>query len=273
MSNLITRTLTGIVFVALIILSALYSTLAFTLLFFVFTILGINEFYKLVENHHYKPLRWMGCIGGALIFLLVSFCFLHIVPIKLLFLTPTPLFVLLFAELYRKNENPIQNLALSFMGILYVAVPFALMVSLFYPGFNFTNINNHIVLGYFLLVWLNDTMAYVTGMTLGRTRLFERISPQKTWEGTIGGGVFCLAGAYVLSVFFTNMNSWQWMVMAVVIVVTANLGDLTESLFKRSLFIKDSGTFFPGHGGILDRFDAVFGSVPFVFAYIHIIFS
>lgn len=272
MSNLVTRTITGVVFISAIILSVLYSPLSFGTLFLIFSIFGILEFYKLINKNGVSPLWWMGVISGTLIYLLLLLYFLHYLPSQILLIIPAIFFVLFFAELYRKKENPLQNLSYSLMGIMYIIFPFAMLISLFYPGLHLDKVNHNILLGYFIMVWINDTMAYVSGSLWGKHRLFERISPKKSWEGSIVGAIFCLGGAYVFSLFFTEMSIWLWMTMAAIIIVSATLGDLVESMFKRNLQVKDSGNFFPGHGGVLDRFDAILGSVPFVFVFIHIIF-
>ena len=129
------------------------------------------------------------------------------------------------------------------------------------------------LLGFFILIWTGDTMAYLGGMTFGRHRLFERISPKKSWEGSITGGLFALAMAWFLSLFFTELSTPQWMGMAAIIIVTGTLGDLAESLLKRSVGAKDSGQLLPGHGGFMDRLDSVFLSAPFVFVYLNLLTS
>jgi phosphatidate cytidylyltransferase len=124
------------------------------------------------------------------------------------------------------------------------------------------------VIGYLVILWLNDTGAYFIGSLLGKHRLFERISPKKSWEGSIGGAALSLITAWAVSLVFTDISLWKWLVMAGIISITGTLGDLVESMLKRSLDVKDSGSLLPGHGGILDRFDAVFLSVPFVFVFL-----
>jgi phosphatidate cytidylyltransferase len=131
--------------------------------------------------------------------------------------------------------------------------------------------NARIILGFFILIWSNDTFAYLVGRSVGKTKLFQRISPGKTWEGTVGG-VICTQGiAYALSIYFTELEPIHWHVVAVIVSVFGTLGDLVESMFKRSLGVKDSGNILPGHGGILDRFDAVLVAAPFVVAYLSLV--
>jgi phosphatidate cytidylyltransferase len=128
-----------------------------------------------------------------------------------------------------------------------------------------------VVLGFLVILWLNDTGAYFVGSLIGKHKLFERISPGKTWEGSAGGAFFAVLTAWGISFIFKQLDGMQWMILAILIVISGTLGDLVESMLKRSLGIKDSGTILPGHGGLLDRFDAVLLSAPFVFVYLVLI--
>jgi phosphatidate cytidylyltransferase len=157
-------------------------------------------------------------------------------------------------------------------GILYVITPFCLLLTSYSSGSYWSSINNsYIILGFFFLIWSNDTFAYLVGITIGRNKLLERISPKKSWEGFIGG-VVCTQGiAYLLSIFISEPGPLHWHAIALIVSVTGTLGDLVESMFKRTLGVKDSGNILPGHGGILDRFDAVLISAPFVVVYLLLI--
>ena len=177
-----------------------------------------------------------------------------------------------FIELFRNKPNPFNNIGFTVLGIIYIIVPF-LLLSI--TSFDITSSDisyaPNKLLGFFLLIWANDTFAYLVGIAIGRTKLFERISPKKTWEGTIGG-IICTQGiAYIISIYFTELTMIQWMIIALIISVFGTLGDLVESMFKRSLGVKDSGNILPGHGGILDRFDAVLLCSPFVVVYLMLI--
>ena len=134
-----------------------------------------------------------------------------------------------------------------------------------------TTFSFQIIIGFFILLWSSDTGAYLAGRFFGKHKLFERISPKKTWEGSIGGGVLSLIAAYVISLFFHNIELKDWMILAIITVVGGGLGDLVESMHKRNLNVKDSGNLLPGHGGILDRFDGLFIAVPFIYAYLIIV--
>ena len=193
------------------------------------------------------------------------------------------MFLPFFIELYRKKNNPFGNIGWTLLGILYVALPLSMLVITFTPYMllrnyfqtgdfvpaSFTPAYQHgEIITFFVLIWISDTMAYVCGRLFGKHKLFERVSPKKTWEGYIGGLIFTgVAGFYIANlILYNNYNwhqEWIWTCTAVVISVTGTLGDLSESLFKRSIDVKDSGNILPGHGGILDRFDALFLATPF----------
>ena len=146
-----------------------------------------------------------------------------------------------------------------------MAVPFALLnVCVYINGYY----SYQIILGLLFIIWASDTGAYFAGPKFGKTKLFERVSPKKSWEGSIGGTIAALVMAAIIATFYNDLFFWEWLVLSVITVVTATYGDLVESLFKRSIAIKDSGTVIPGHGGFLDRFDGLLLSAPFILAYL-----
>jgi phosphatidate cytidylyltransferase len=171
-------------------------------------------------------------------------------------------------KLYKKFERkPFTNIAFTFLGIFYVAVPFALLnIATFENGFY----NFEIIFGCLFILWATDTGAYFAGTFFGKRKLFERISPKKSWEGALGGAVLAFIFALVIARYFDTLEFWQWMGIASIIVVGGIYGDLVESLLKRSIEIKDSGTSLPGHGGFLDRFDGLLISAPFIVAFLEI---
>jgi phosphatidate cytidylyltransferase len=176
--------------------------------------------------------------------------------------------LIFFIKLYKKGEKkPFTNIALTFLGIIYVAIPFALInVSVYSQG----PYSYQIILGSLFLLWSSDTGAYFAGVNFGRTKLFERVSPKKSWEGSIGGAISAIAVSFLLGLYFTDLRAWQWHCIAIIIVVAGTYGDLIESLFKRSMEIKDSGTVIPGHGGFLDRFDGLLLSAPFIVTFLRL---
>jgi phosphatidate cytidylyltransferase len=184
--------------------------------------------------------------------------------VTLLLLVP----LMFICELYRKSTTPIANIGSTIMGMLYVAMPLSLLILI--PALLGTSSggwNPWIVLFYIFIIWANDVFAYLFGITLGRHRLFERISPKKSWEGFFGGLIGAMAMGYVASLVL-DTEPVVWIGMALVAAIAGVFGDLVESLFKRSVDVKDSGNFIPGHGGWLDRFDALIFSAPFAFVYV-----
>jgi phosphatidate cytidylyltransferase len=164
---------------------------------------------------------------------------------------------------------PFHNIAITLAGIIYIGIPFSMLNGIAYPEIKAgQGYSPHILLGMIYMIWANDTGAYIVGRKFGKHKLFERISPNKTWEGSFGGAFFALIGAYIISIFYTDIALIDWLIISLIVIVMGTFGDFVESLLKRSLNIKDSGTILPGHGGILDRFDSIIMAAPFVLLYI-----
>lgn len=259
------RAITGVLFVLVLVSSLLVGQWSFALFFALVSLLSLNEFYKIITKDEIKPNRPAGLLIGLALFVLIITYQLDLIQIKQ-FLYIVPLFILVFWwELYRKSEKPFINIAYTLFGVLYTVLPFAFFFNF---GFLDGHYNYHYPLGFLILLWSSDTGAYLSGMTLGKTKLFERHSPKKTWEGFIGGLVLSMLSALVLSQYFQGLSTWQWMASSVIIVVFGTFGDLSESMLKRSYQIKDSGTILPGHGGLLDRFDGLLLAAPLVYAFL-----
>jgi len=271
-SNLIKRTLTGIVFVELIVLSVVLHPRFFVGLFLIITIMGLWEFYKLVETAGIFPNKFAGILSGTFLFLSNAFIAHGHTGRGILMFNFVFIFLIFLFELYRKLPNPFTNIAFTFFGLLYIALPFSLLSYFPNPNLLAGTYHSSLLLGFFFLVWMNETGAYLVGSTIGKRRLFERISPKKTWEGTIGGGILALVTGYIISRYFTVIDTTDWIIISLIVFVFSTYGDLFESMFKRSINAKDSGRLLPGHGGILDRFDGVIMAAPFVFVYLVIIF-
>lgn len=267
MNNFVLRTITGIVFVGVIVSVIVFCPLYFAGLFFCITLLGLHEFYKLLKSSGKAPQLYLGLMSGGLLFAGLAAVANDWMNSKYL-LALLPLGIIIFIyELYRNKPSPFENIALTLLGILYIALPFGLLNFLFIPRLNHAYI---LLLCYFAILWINDTFAYLIGKTFGKHRLFERISPKKSWEGSIGGALASIFATWMISSFESSLPLLHWLAIAVIIVISGTLGDLVESMLKRSLNCKDSGTLLPGHGGILDRFDAVFISAPLIFVYIQL---
>jgi phosphatidate cytidylyltransferase len=269
-NDLVKRTGTGIFIVGLILAGILINQFVFMIVFAAILVTAMLEFYQIFEKTGKQPQKISGIFSGILIFS-ISYgnAIGHIKPHLIAAIVPVMIYIVV-AEMYRKKQAPFENIGITFFGIIYVAVPISL---LWYFAFreNICHYNPHLILGYFLLIWTNDTMAYLTGNIFGKNKLFERISPKKSWEGFIGGLIFCIGAAYLLSLWFEDITSWQWITIGAIVTVFGTLGDLAESMLKRSVDIKDSGNILPGHGGILDRFDALFIAVPVVYLYLQFI--
>jgi len=272
--NLITRALSGAVFVAVIIGSILLHPYAYAGVMAVVVVWAIIELHNIINQERIRTGKYIGVFFGVTLFVISFFYAQRLITGKV-FLLFIPLMTLLFISLlYAKKHHPFQALATTFISVVYIAAPFSLCNGLVFPSgeSGFLNPDGKyvpdILFGFFILLWTNDTFAYLTGIMFGRHRLFERISPKKSWEGFIGGLVCTIALSLLVAKWFPILPFYHWMAVAAIIVVFGVYGDLIESLLKRNLNIKDSGRFLPGHGGILDRFDSVLLAVPMVFFYL-----
>ncbi len=259
------RAITGIIFAAVLIASLLLGQWTFALFFMLISLLSLNEFYNIVNKAEIKPNRWGGLLLGLTLFLLVALFRIDLTALNhFLYIVPVITFVFL-CELYRKLDKPFINIAYTFFGVIFTVVPFLFFFNL---GFLDGVYNFHYPLGFLILLWASDTGAYLVGMTFGKTKLFERHSPKKTWEGFFGGMAFSLLAALILGHYFQGIHTWQWLVSSVLTVAFGTYGDLSESMLKRSYQIKDSGNILPGHGGLLDRFDGLLLAAPLVYAFL-----
>ncbi len=274
MSNFIVRTITGVIFVTAIVVCFL-KPVAMVFLFSIVTGMTVWEFCGLVNSRGKVHVnQFITSVAGVLLFLAMAVHARGLDTLNLAFIPwLATLIYLLVSELYLKAEDPILNWAYTMMAQLYIALPFSLLNVL---AFQFTNSDLPwlLPLSVFIFLWVNDSGAYCCGSLLGRHKLFPRVSPGKSWEGSIGGGLFVLGAAWFIAYYTqnhgitTNLTTLQWMGMGLVVVVFGTWGDLIESLFKRTLGIKDSGNVLPGHGGMLDRFDSSLLAIPAVVVYL-----
>jgi phosphatidate cytidylyltransferase len=188
----------------------------------------------------------------------------------MLFFLPVILSTVFIQELFKKSATPFHNIAYTFLGLLFTIMPFTFFHALAYLKGDFSF---HIPMGFLLMLWSNDTGAYLAGRAFGRTKLFERHSPKKTVEGFIGGVVIAAVVGYILSMYYVELNWKQWVSVAILISTFGTLGDLVESMLKRSLNVKDSGGILPGHGGLLDRFDGLLIAAPIVYSYLYFVIN
>ena len=273
-NNFIQRAVTGVLFVIVLVGCILYSPLSFGILFTIINALSVHEFAQLVSKSGEESInKTITALGGAYLFLaLMSFCTQQSVEARVFLPYLGLLLYMMITELYLKKKNPTGNWAYSMLSQLYVALPFALLNVLAFqnsPETSSVTYNPILPLSIFVFIWLSDTGAYCVGSLIGKHRLFERISPKKSWEGSIGGGIFSIASSLGFAHFFPFMPGWQWVGLAIVVVIFGTWGDLTESLMKRQLGIKDSGNILPGHGGMLDRFDSALMAIPAAVVYLY----
>ncbi len=273
LKTLRTRSITATVFVVVLLGCTYYSYFSFLALFFFVGIWALYEFYSLAEKMNFKPFRTLGMICGILTFMsiyaqqLPKNC-LDINFLKLgIYLVP---FILALQFLFSKHENPFHDLAFTIAGIFYCVVPFALLVKIPVASSGMVDelANSYDyfkVIGIIFLIWANDTFAYIGGSLYGRNKMYERVSPGKTWEGTLTGIACCVAVGFLLNCNKTFSSQWVWPLIALFVGVFGTIGDLIESLMKRKAGVKDSGSIMPGHGGVLDRFDSLLFVSPFVF--------
>ena len=291
MNNFIIRTITGILFVAIMVTGICLRGDAMILLFAIITGLSLWEFCGLVNEHVADTTvnRFIATAAGVYLFLAMAGYCTGIVPPSAFVPYLLTIIYLFISELYLKQKNPIQDWAYTMLSQMYVALPFSMINVLSFQADPQTGqIAYHWMLpmSVFVFLWVNDTGAYCTGSLLGRHKLFPRVSPGKSWEGSIGGGIFVLIAAAIISQFAaagtplgsasqelstlnSQLSTLKWLGLGLVVVFFGTWGDLVESLFKRTLGIKDSGNILPGHGGMLDRFDSSLMAIPAAVIYLY----
>lgn len=265
MNDILLRSLTGAAFVGLILGGLYFGEYATVGVITLFIILGLSEFYRLFRNtKSVSPDEKIGMAGGISILFILIYSRWGFLEMKYLVLILPLIFLAFIPELFRKSTTPLTNVATTVFGWIYVILPLFLVISL--KDVAAKEGAWLVPAGMFAIIWSNDTFAYLTGRFIGKNKLFERISPKKTWEGTIGGIVFALLAGYLFSIL-TDMSLVFWIPAAFLAAFGAIFGDLFESMLKRSLNIKDSGNILPGHGGILDRFDATLMAAPLFYTW------
>ncbi|MHA4893781.1 phosphatidate cytidylyltransferase [Pedobacter sp. PWIIR3] len=266
-----TRAITAFFFTIVMLGSIFLGSYTYTVFYLLLSVATLFEFFSLIKTAGIRPHRNIALAAASLIFLMTAgLHYLQFETKYLLLLVPL-IFSVFISELYKKEKIPFANISYTFVGFIYVTAPFCFFYSLGFmiPG----NYNFHLPLSFLLMLWANDTGAYLFGSKFGKTRLFERHSPKKSWEGFFGGMLTSVLVSYILSYFFKDMGALLWAGMAILIASFGTLGDLVESMLKRSLNAKDSGSILPGHGGFLDRFDGLLLAAPVVYAYVYLIIN
>lgn len=265
----IKRIKTAVILCTVISLAVINGAWWFIGLIGVINFLSLREFYRLFSTSQASPQKINGMLLSLGILVTgIATAAVTAIPGQWLYIN-LPLVVLVYTtELYRKKHNPFLNIAITFLGIIFITLPLGFLGGIAFIAPGQGRYHALFIFLYFILLWASDTGAYFAGKMFGRHFLFKRISPHKTWEGSIGGLLACITVAWVASCYTQPPARWKWLVIALIIVITGTLGDLSKSLMKRSLHVKDCGNILPGHGGMIDRFDSLFGSAPFVFAFL-----
>ncbi len=292
MKNFLTRTFTGVIFVVLLVGSILLQSYIFLSVFALIVALSLWEFYHLVVSLKEKSQieKWAGILCGTYFFIASYFFVNGLTSIRLFLPYIFYLIFIIICEIYKNAKNPIANIAYTLMGQIYIVLPFSLF-NLFYApaesaGMGFIGNNGNLSaafisfdyiqrailpLSIFVFIWINDTFAYLFGVCFGKHRLFERISPKKSWEGFFGGAAMTIVVACICGHYLPQLTTLKWIGFSLTVVIAGTYGDLFESLLKRTVGVKDSGMLLPGHGGILDRFDSALLAIPASILYLNLI--
>jgi phosphatidate cytidylyltransferase len=276
LNNFFRRTLTGAWIVIFVMGGIWLHPVSFFLTGLVMLAGTQYEYFMMIRNTGVKPQVIPGMITGAAGYILATLVASGILNAIYLLLISPLIIAVMIAELYRKQDKPFESMALTLFSLFYTAFPFSLFPFAAFNRSGLDSILPHgniifspgIVVGFFILLWLNDTGAYLAGSSFGRHRLMERISPKKSWEGFFGGMLLATAASWFLAGFLGSLEPAKWVIIALIISISGTYGDLVESMLKRNMGVKDSGTIMPGHGGFLDRYDSTIISFPLVFLFI-----
>jgi phosphatidate cytidylyltransferase len=276
LNNFFRRTLTG-AWIVIFVLGGFWLHPISFLITGLILLLGTQyEYYSIIRNSGMNPRIVPGLVTAVSVYVISAMYASGMTGISSFLIIIPVIIIIMVLELYRDQDKPFDSLAHTFFPLLYTTLPFSLFP---FTGFSHTGLQSliphgdiifspGIIIGFFLLIWANDTGAYLAGISFGRHRLMERISPKKTWEGFFGGLIIAALAAWLLSGWLGAVDRTGWLVISIIISVAGTYGDLIESMLKRSTGVKDSGTILPGHGGFLDRFDSTIISFPLVYLFI-----
>jgi phosphatidate cytidylyltransferase len=271
-NDLLTRVLTGAIFVIIITAAVFFNEISFGVVFSAIAVLTLVEFEKIIKDKYNIRIAYIPYVicGGCLVFgSFAHYCFNSDI---FLYASILAFLILCITEIYRPNNDAesitaYHRITPALFGIAYICLPFALFMTIPYMTNNEVY-QPELVFFPLLMIWVNDSFAYLCGVSFGKHKLFPRVSPKKTWEGLIGGGVLTISAAAAIAPLFPNLTIVYAIVVATIVTVFGTFGDLFESMLKRSMKIKDTGAILPGHGGLLDRFDSLLFVAPVLFIYL-----
>lgn len=270
MTNFVTRTLSGAVFVAVLFSSIWFSPYVFAAVFAIISALAVREFHKITNNYNETNVNVPTAMFAAVVLFMCTFLRVGgFTDLPLMGIYVLLVMLVAVAQLFLKQANPLQNWAFFILGQVFIALPFSMLNHILYVS----GWQPLVLLALFVTIWMNDSWAYVFGVSFGKHKMFERVSPKKSWEGFAGGVVMSLLTGvlcwYVIPMLIgLEWPLWKWLLFAEIIVIFGTLGDLMESLLKRTVGIKDSGNLIPGHGGLLDRFDSMLLAAPAIYVFL-----
>jgi len=269
LNNFTKRSLSGFVYALLMIAGAAIHPVIFVIIYSVLLFFTQLEFYRLVEKAGSSPRKITGLAMGVLFFLVCFGMVNYLLPAKSYLLFIPALIIIFLFEVFSEKNAILQNSAVTFTGFIYVAIPFSLLNFIVYPGYPVTAEFNPVILtGMLFIIWIYDTTAYLSGTAFGKHKINRRVSPNKSWEGVIGGTIAALLMGILNSLIFRQYEIINWLIISFLSIIFGTLGDLFESGIKRRLKVKDSGTILPGHGGLLDRLDSLLFVIPVVYVWL-----
>lgn len=273
MSKMLTRAITGAGYVIVMVGAITISPYGLMLLGVIFIGLGVNEFFTLLKKVQVKANNAGAIVSACSVFLTFALVQMELIQSYWIFLGLVPSIITLLSELYRKSSKSLHNIAYFIMSMGYIVLPItAFFVIAFFDDYRFgSTFNYRVLLGYVIMIWTCDTGAYLSGKSFGKHKLFERISPNKTIEGSAGGMLLTVGAAFVFAEYLGGLVLLDWIIVAILVSVFGTYGDLFESLVKRKIGVKDSGNILPGHGGILDRIDSILLSAPVLLIFLKVL--
>lgn len=268
MNELLKRSLTGLAYVMIVVASTIFHPYLFAVAFAGFLGIALWEFYTLSEKIGARPQKVIGLLSGLVLFLVFFLSANKLLESEMLWVLVLIPPIILLAVFLDSTENSFRNSAATVLGVFYIALPLSMLHYILIPGGK--DFYPGILLGIFLIIWMYDSMAYVTGSSFGKHKICTKISPGKSWEGLIGGAVFAVLMGILNAVLFNLLDITNWITIALLIIIFGTSGDFFESKLKREAGVKDSGFVMPGHGGMLDRFDSLLFAAPVIFVWLHL---